>query len=43
MNKEQFEILMYELYRNNQLFIPQEQTIQEWIHNTFDNAINQGQ
>ncbi len=43
MKQEQFEILMYALYENNQLFIPQGQTIQEWIDNTFDNAIKQGQ
>lgn len=35
MKKEQFEILMYALYENNQLFIPQGQTIQEWIDNAF--------
>ena len=34
MKKEQFEILMYALYRNNQLFILQGQTIQEWIRKT---------
>ena len=43
MKKDQFEILMYALYGNNQLFIPQGQTIQEWIDNAFDNAIKQGQ
>ena len=43
MEKEQFEILMYALYGNNQLFIPQGQTIQEWIDNAFDNALKQGQ
>ena len=43
MKKEQFEILMYALYGNNQLFIPQGQTIQEWIDNAFDNAMKQGQ
>jgi len=43
MKKEQFEILMYALYGNNQLFIPQGQTIQEWIDNAFDNAIKQEQ
>ena len=43
MKKEQFEILMYALYGNNQLFIPQGKTIQEWIDNAFDNAEKQGQ
>mgnify|MGYP006062002749 CR=1 FL=1 len=43
MKKEQFEILMYALYGNNQLFIPQGQAIQEWIDNAFDNAMNQEQ
>tara|TARA_R110001592_G_scaffold245922_1_gene507532 strand:- start:292 stop:558 length:267 start_codon:yes stop_codon:yes gene_type:complete len=38
MRKEQFQILMYALYRNKQLFIPQGQTIQEWIDNAFDNT-----
>ena len=43
MKKEQFERLMYVLYRNNQLFIPQGQILQEWIDNAFDNAMKQGQ
>lgn len=42
MKKEQFEILMYALYGNNQLFIPKGQTIQEWINNAFNNALKQG-
>tara|TARA_R100001198_G_C5203903_1_gene191894 strand:- start:492 stop:629 length:138 start_codon:yes stop_codon:yes gene_type:complete len=36
MNKEKFEILMYALYRNGQLFIPRGQTIQEWIDSAFE-------
>ena len=43
MKKEQFETLMYALYGNNQLFIPQGQTTQEWIDNAFDNAENKRQ
>ena len=43
MKKEQFEILMYALYGNNQLFISRGQTIQEWIDNAFDNTLKQGQ
>ena len=43
MKKEQFKILMYALYGNKQLFIPQGQTLQEWIDNAFDNAIKKGQ
>jgi hypothetical protein len=42
MKKEKFEILMYALYGNNQLFIPQGQDIQEWIDNAFDNALKEG-
>lgn len=42
MSKENFEILMYALYGNNQLFIPQGQTIQEWIDNAFDNPNTNG-
>ena len=41
MRKKQFETLMYELFGNSQLFIPQGQTIQEWIDDTFENAIKQ--
>ena len=41
MKKKQFEILMYALYGNNQLFISRGQTIQEWIDNAFDNALKQ--
>ena len=43
MSKEQFEILMYALYRNGQLFIPQGQTISEWIDNSFDNIVNKNE
>ena len=43
MEKEQFEILMYALYGNNQLFIPQGQTISEWIDSAFNNAQKQGE
>jgi hypothetical protein len=39
MKKEQFEILMYALYGNNQLFIPQGQTLREWIDIVFDNNV----
>ena len=35
MKKEQFEILMYALYKNKQLVIPQGVAIQEWIDNAF--------
>ena len=42
MSKENFEILMYALYGNNQLFIPQGQTIQEWIDNAFNNPNTNG-
>lgn len=35
MDKKDFEILMNSLYNNNQLFIPQGQTINEWIDNVF--------
>ena len=34
MSEEKFRILMNALYSNNQLFIPQGQTIKEWIDNT---------
>lgn len=44
MDKKDFEILMNSLYSNNQLFIPQGQTIKEWIDNAFvekqEEAIN---
>ena len=44
MDKKDFEILMNSLYGNNQLFIPQGQTIKEWIDNAFvekqEEAIN---
>lgn len=33
MSEERFRILMNSLYSNNQLFIPQGQTIDEWIDN----------
>ena len=35
MSKKAFRILMMALYKNNQLFIPQGQTIDEWIDNAF--------
>ena len=35
MNRKDFEILMNSLFSNNQLFIPQGQTIEEWIDNAF--------
>lgn len=35
MNKEDFKILMYALYGNKQLIIPDGQTLQEWIENAF--------
>ena len=41
IKKEQFEILMYALYKNNQLFIPQGQTISEWIDNSFNSMVKQ--
>lgn len=31
MSKEYFRTLMHSLYRNNQLFLPKGQTIEEWI------------
>ena len=34
MSEERFRILMNSLYSNNQLFIPQNQLIDEWIDNT---------
>ena len=37
MNRKDFEILMNSLFSNNQLFIPQGQTIEEWIDNAFVN------
>mgnify|MGYP003680717530 CR=1 FL=1 len=37
MNRKDFEILMNSLFSNNQLFIPQGQTIEEWIDNAFIN------
>ena len=37
MNRKDFETLMNSLFSNNQLFIPQEQTIEEWIDNAFVN------
>tara|TARA_R110002012_G_scaffold58151_1_gene150885 strand:+ start:252 stop:512 length:261 start_codon:yes stop_codon:yes gene_type:complete len=44
MNKEDFKILMYALYGNKQLIIPDGQTLQEWIDNAFvekqEKAIN---
>ena len=44
MDKKDFEILMNSLFSNNQLFIPQGQTIKEWINNAFvekqEQAIN---
>ena len=36
MTKERFKILMLELYRNNQLFIYQGQTIDEWIDDAYN-------
>jgi len=35
MNKEDFKILMYALYGNKQLIIPDGQTLQEWIDYAF--------
>ena len=35
MSEEKFRILMNSLYSNDQLFIPQGQTIEEWIDNAF--------
>ena len=35
MNRKDFEVLMNSLFSNNQLFIPQGQTIEEWIDNAF--------
>lgn len=43
MTKEQFELLMYALYGNNQLFIPKGQTIQEWIDKAIGNEQKQEQ
>lgn len=44
MNKEDFKMLMYALYGNKQLIIPDGQTLQEWIDNAFvekqEEAIN---
>jgi hypothetical protein len=44
MDKKDFEILMNALYSNNQLSIPNGQTIKEWIDNAFvekqEQAIN---
>lgn len=44
MNKEDFKILMYALYGNKQLIIPDGQTLKEWIDNAFvekqEQAIN---
>ena len=40
MNEEQFEILIKALYGNNQLFIPQGLTIEEWISKAFETAKN---
>tara|TARA_B110000503_G_scaffold19965_1_gene29911 strand:- start:229 stop:348 length:120 start_codon:yes stop_codon:yes gene_type:complete len=36
MSEERFRILMKHLYSNNQLFIPQNQLIDEWIDNTLE-------
>ncbi len=35
MDKEDFKILMYALYGNKQLIIPDGQTLKEWIDNAF--------
>ena len=35
MNKAKFRILMLSLYSNNQLFIPQYQSIDEWIDEAY--------
>jgi len=47
MTKKDFEVLMNSLYSNNQLFIPQGQTIEESIDNAFvdkrEEAINYSQ
>ena len=35
MDKEDFKMLMYALYGNKQLIIPDGQTLKEWIDNAF--------
>ena len=37
MKLEQFSILMNALFSNNQLFIPQGTTLDDWIVTTFNN------
>ena len=35
MDKKYFKMLMYALYGNKQLIIPEGQTLQQWIDNAF--------
>jgi hypothetical protein len=37
MTLEEFSSIMFELYDEGKLFIPQEQTIEEWIHEAYIN------
>lgn len=43
MRKEEFIHLMTALYENNQLFIPKDQNINEWIDRVYNGALKEAE